>query len=110
MKSLEEMQAEITEVNHANGWFVTERTFGDDIALLTTELGEAFDAYRTWEFADVTGRNGTDKPEGVGSEAADILIRLLDMCERRSINLASEYERKIAYNRTRGYKHGGKIL
>ena len=188
-KSLAEMAEEVYAVNEANGWFETERSFDDDVALLHTEIGETFDAYRSHGFADATAAqgkpiygNGEDafgnytevtgfalpKPEGVGSELADILIRLLDTAKRRGWNLAEiqrlesateirrshpfshsvnrmhhwtddllygggrsagvlrdwlllaveqagvdldfEYERKLAYNRTRGHRHGGKLL
>lgn len=107
--SLSEMAEEVYAVNQANGWFEDERSFGDDIALITTEIGEAFEAYRHWKFNDVTDPR-IGKPEGVGSELADILIRLLDTAYRRGINLDHEYRRKLEYNKTRGYKHGGKIL
>lgn len=48
------------------------------------------------------------KPLGVASEAADIFIRLLDLCEAWDIDLEDEYEKKMAYNRTRAVRHGGK--
>lgn len=50
------------------------------------------------------------KPEGVGGEYADVLIRLLDNCKRDGIDLEFEYERKLAYNRTRPHRHGGRSL
>jgi hypothetical protein len=115
LKSLEEMQAEVWAVNESNGWYDSERTVGDDIALLHSEVSEMFEAYRDHGFDDVTAppliSNGENpKPEGFGSVCADVLIRLLDTCDRRGVNLRAEYERKIAYNKTRGYKHGGKRL
>jgi NTP pyrophosphatase (non-canonical NTP hydrolase) len=101
-------------VNTANGWFEDGRTFGDDVALLHTEVSEMFEAYRDGGFADQTAEprddGGPVKPEGVGSEAADILVRLLDTCERHDIDLAWEFERKLTFNATRGHKHGGKII
>ena len=105
--SLKEMQAEIREVNAANGWFESDRTVGDDIALLHSEVSEMFEAYRDGGLKDATA---TNKPEGFGSECADVLIRLLDTCERRGVDLDFEYARKIAHNRTRGHRHGGKLL
>lgn len=46
------------------------------------------------------------KPESVGSEMADVLIRLLDDAERFGVDLVFEFERKMAYNATRPYRHG----
>lgn len=158
-KTIAELQAEVTEVNRANGWHDTERTFGDEAALLHSEVSEMFEAYRdhgtddfsglrftsepnygirSEETARAVGRfqrwrdqagegfvpdepfaftrdelmalatDGISKPEGVGSEAADILIRLLDFVDRYEIDLPWEVERKLAFNRTRGHRHGGK--
>lgn len=71
-----------------------DNTLGDYIALLHTETAEATEAYRDHRLADATGEDeivgvvgvgsarGYDKrpakPEGVGSELADLAIRLLD--------------------------------
>lgn len=115
------------------------QTFGDYIALAHTELSEALEAYRDHRLDDATvpycthegcsryGRVATatdcsakpdraghftagGKPEGVGSEFADLLIRLVDMADVFGINLEAEYRRKIAYNRTRKFQHGGRTL
>lgn len=113
---LDDLTAEIRETNIRNGWYEGERTFGDDIALLHSEASEALDAFREHGFADATDFNQygdtirVPKPEGVGSELADVFIRLLDTCDRRGVDLLAETRRKMAYNRTRGYRHGGKRL
>jgi NTP pyrophosphatase (non-canonical NTP hydrolase) len=109
------MQAIVTEVNKANGWFDSNRSFGDDIALLHSEVSEAFEAYREHGLVDATTYLSDDnhtpgKPEGVGSELADVLVRLLDTCERYDIDLEQEFNRKVKYNATRGYRHGGKLV
>lgn len=113
------MEKEVYDCNVANGWFDDARTFGDDIALLHSEVSEMFEAYRDHQMADataeaiesITGEPAKlPKPEGVGSEAADILIRLFDTAFRHDIDLAGEFVRKMAFNRTRGYKHGGKRI
>ncbi len=123
------MQLCVFGVNSANGWFDKSRTFGDDVALLHSEVSEMLEAFRTDGLEDTTATNckvvydlpytheeisNMDdhicKPEGVGSEAADVLVRLLDMCERYNIDLVTEFWRKVEYNATRGYRHGNRQL
>ena len=128
MKTIWQMQAETVEVETHLGWKGPEvplNSFGDSMALLHSEVSEAFEAYRDWGLDDATAttpefdtRNGSlyperyplPKPEGIGSEFADILIRLLSSCDQYGIDLNTEYERKMAYNRTRSFRHGGKAL
>jgi hypothetical protein len=118
VKSLEEMQAEVKEVNLAHGWFDEPVPFAQACMLMVSEIAEAYEAYRGHGLEDFTAHQCADapylppgkpaKPEGVGSEFADTFIRLLDNCEKFGIDLRAEYERKVAYNRTRPYRHGGK--
>lgn len=195
--TLAEITAEVRKVNIEKGWRPTNggiyegQTWGDYVALLHSEVGEALEAYRDHRLADATRpvcgksahtgllcpEHGPDKPQGVGSEFADILIRLIDMVDvwdldlrflecavgdmpdfedfeyrnRESfgdwmawlhwriaemdaqdearnynawtvlralvttarhfgIDLETEYRRKIAYNATRPYQHGGRTL
>lgn len=95
--SLQEWQAEVREVNELNGWFDKDRPFSADIALLHSEVSEAYEGFRN------------DDPENVDEELADVFIRLMDTVERRGTNLAEEVRKKLRKNRERGYRHGGKV-
>lgn len=116
--ALRYMGEEVYACNVANGWFEADRSFGEDIALLHSEVSEMLEAYREDDWGDkqnvsTLNPDGTTysmKPTGVGSEAADVLVRLLDTCKRYDIDLFAEWRRKLDYNWTRGHKHGGKKL
>ena len=50
-----------------------------------------------------------DKPCGIPSELADVVIRILDFCESKNIDLESIIIEKMKYNESRPYKHGNKL-
>lgn len=133
------------------------RTFGDEIALITSELSEAIEAYRDnpdvtkvsytvefrpdqriplealplidrlqnsyegdgmWATANpltpeewkALAACGIAKPEGVPTELADAVIRILETCQEYGINLGEQIEDKMRYNETRAFRHGGRHL
>jgi NTP pyrophosphatase (non-canonical NTP hydrolase) len=108
-KGLKAMTQEVLAWAERKGWHpAPERTFGDECALIHSEVSEALEAYRTRKFDAYTDEGG--KPDDVASEFADILIRLLHYSAVHDIDLDSEYERKMAYNEKRPWKHGGRAL
>jgi NTP pyrophosphatase (non-canonical NTP hydrolase) len=193
VKTLKQMQAEVIENNIALGWRDKPVSRGEAMCMLHSEVTEMLEAWRDYGFADATGAGVCEdpqhgdstwdhlcpvtsrppKPEGVGSEAADVLIRWLDdcdlfgvdisdpghlpgpehvdlkgsfpeqlnrlhdlisrasqadtpgqlqvrfgfilaylrrLCTAHGIDLEAEYERKVAFNRTRPYRHGNKPI
>lgn len=85
--------------NEINGWYDSERSFGDDIALIHSEASEALEAYRK------------DLGHGeIASELADIVVRVLDTAERHDVNLGYWLTGKMSENIDRGYRHGGRKL
>ncbi len=109
IKTFDQMAREVCDWAESKGWEPDrDRTFGDEIALIHSEVSEALEAYRDFGFASIT-REEDGKPLDVASEFADILIRLLHYSAIHNINLSVEYERKMAYNHKRPWRHGGKL-
>jgi NTP pyrophosphatase (non-canonical NTP hydrolase) len=90
------------------GWWEKPRNFGDIIALMHSELSEAYEAFRAGHAPNETWYVD-GKQEGIPSELADVAIRLLDFCEAEGFSLEAAIIEKDAYNKTRPYHHGGKI-
>jgi hypothetical protein len=87
------MNTEIRELNTAKGWRTGdcggENTFGDYEALLHSEISEMLENYRDRRLDAYTVPDGpkAGKPDDVASEAADVFIRLLDMCDVFGVRL-----------------------
>ena len=105
---LNELASKINNIAQAHGWWSKERSFGDIIALCHSELSEALESYRNHEPMMWTNNDG--KPEGVAVEMIDCVIRILDWCAQVGIDIDDVLEKKMQYNKTRPYRHGGKEL
>lgn len=129
----------------AHGWYewlgtddhpkaeLVQRNFGEVCMLFTSEIAEAFEAFRdgddptkikykhsvdyeieiltdtpTFQDGNMT-EPSLGKPEGIASELADVFIRIFDASEAMGIPLTEALIRKHHYNFTRPYRHGGKL-
>ena len=132
--SLNSLSKEIHENAVEHGWWDEERSFGEIIALCHSELSEALEEYRSghltvWQLClasdghpclrdgcgdwsnGICELNSLDqKPEGMAVEMADCIIRILDWCGKENIDIDDIIHRKMEYNKTRPYRHGGKAL
>lgn len=79
---------------------------GESIALIHSELSEALEEWRVWK--NTLYWSPDNKPEGVGAELADVLIRLLHLSATLGIDLDHIVGLKMEYNNTRSHRHGGK--
>lgn len=71
-----------------------ETNMGEKIALIHSELSEAFNAYRH--------RNMTEK-DGFNEEMADAIIRILHLCGIYDIDIQNEIIKKINLNKNRDW-------
>ena len=103
---LKKMQNDVFEWAKSKGWTDKEVSTPEQIALIHSEASEALESWRKNE--PVSWVDNNLKPQGIGSEYADILIRVLHYSTLQGIDLESEYIRKMNYNYKRPYRHGNK--
>lgn len=104
---INEFAREVHENSVAHGWWDEPRAFGEIIALCHSELSESLEAYRNGE--DMVWIND-GKPDGIGVEMCDCIIRILDYLAYKGFDIDQALEMKHLYNTTRPYKHGGKRI
>lgn len=77
------------------------------LALIHSEVSEALEAAREGSFILYLDEDG--KPEGMVTELADTVIRILDTCEAMGLDLERAIREKVDYNMSRERMHGGKL-
>lgn len=105
--SIGQMQLDCYKNAQEKGWGEKLVPVPEMVALICSEACEALESYRNGE--KVSWTNEHNKPEGIASEFADILIRIGHYATLLGIDLEGEVLRKLEYNKTREHRHGGKI-
>jgi hypothetical protein len=108
LSDLNYLRDDAKETAIAHGF--TEASVGEDIALMHSELSEALEDYRAGKPVDVVSYTDKGKPIGLPTEMADVIIRILHFCGKHNIDIKKVVLEKIAYNKTRSFKHGNKKI
>ena len=116
------------------GWYDNGKAqnIGERIALIHSECSEALEADREDRYTNYTNKHDKNlmniSVEGVlrlipmyfkedfevyikdtfEDEMADIIIRVLDMCALKNIDIEAHIQAKMRYNELRPKQHGGK--
>lgn len=126
---LEKLQQDIHETSEKKGWwteytnlkelldehgetFSLNSAIADDLykfartMLIVSELSEGIEALRCGNAPD----DKLPEFEGLSVELADAIIRILDLAAQFDIPVIPAVIKKMQYNKTRRYKHGGKSI
>ena len=89
------------------GWWQSEVEFPVIIALCHSELSEALEEHRDGKDGYYLTKEG--KPAGKYVEFADCIIRILDYCAYKGVDIDHIIRQKHEYNQARPWRHGGKM-
>lgn len=138
LAGLNAFAAEVHKNAVDHGWWKDDRSLPEILMLCVSELSEALEEYRAGRlmfYCGSTNKNcenlpmsGTvlidgeeyqspcpnchspnRKPEGAAVEFADCIIRILDYCGHAGIDIEAVIAAKHEYNKSRPYRHGGKV-
>ena len=95
------VSSKINCIANEKGFWRCNRSHGEVLALIHSEVSEALEALRTKS-------SSTKIPGflGVEEELADVVIRIMDYSMQYNFNLPAAILSKMKYNEGRSYKHG----
>jgi NTP pyrophosphatase (non-canonical NTP hydrolase) len=110
-RMLDELAEVLHQINVSKGFSHRDNPFRG-LMLIITEVTEAADALRS-KCKDMSEEDAFravwmdgGKEEGVAVELADTIVRALSLCKEFGLPIGEILMRKVAYNRTRPFKHG----
>lgn len=119
MNSLTEFSKKVHKDNVDKGFYENKVSTGTHLMLITSELAEALEADRhsitadKFSFSEEFSATGDFKQafknhikDSYEDEIADAVIRLLDHCGYKGIDIDWHINQKLKYNRTRAFRHG----
>lgn len=111
--SIRDWQFEIHKETVAKGWWSRpEDTVPTKLLMIHAEISEAAEEFARGNMKVWYQPHKTEnmKPEGLGVELADAMIRILDLAEYLGMNMDDLITLKMEYNKKRPYRHGGKAI
>lgn len=118
-KGLNESAKIIHQNNREKGFWDKDRNMGETLMLIVGEVSEAMEAHQKGQFANVEMFE-QDIVEGYDfkrafdlnikdsyeDEISDIVIRVLDLCAAKGIDIEKHINLKVEYNKSRPRLHG----
>lgn len=109
VQTIQELIEEAASCARDKGWEEANPRLDTDLLLLHSEISEACEDMRKHHEPNVVWFEG-QKPCGIPTELADLMIRVAHISKRYGIDLVGAINTKMAYNRTRPHRHGGKAF
>ena len=129
---LNELAKQIHNNAKNKGFYESEKNIGEILCLIHSELSKALEADRKGRYSDISyfleRQNQIKSSYNDGTlaikqedfvflfkhcikdtfedELADVVIRILDLCAFKGIDLENHIKAKIRYNSSREHKHG----